>query len=80
MVVVAEQRKTTMSKPKHPLSGWLVSLAVVLALCTSFLVRVRLYDSEGTYRGFGHIGTAPVWFCAAALCVGYLAYRVWRVK
>jgi hypothetical protein len=55
---------------------WFVA-AVVAALAGS-VVRIRLYDSEGSYRGITHVGSFPIYPAVISVCLAKcgLAERV----
>jgi hypothetical protein len=62
--------------------GWLAICfaagAAFLALFTAFVVRIRLIDSTGTYRGIANIGTLPIYLAIVSLCFTALAWLCWR--
>ena len=60
------------------LTGCLVVSSTATALLAAFVARVRLYNSVGTYKGWGNMGIAPFGSLALSLCVGVLAWVVWR--
>lgn len=52
--------------------------AAAIAMFAAFLTRIRLYDSEGTYKGIANIGMGPVYLVAISLALGILAWLVHR--
>lgn len=62
------------------LPGCLAILALAITIFAAFITRIRLYDSIGTYKGFGNIGTAPIYLLISSVGLGLLAWFVWRQK
>jgi hypothetical protein len=59
------------------LAGFVGAVGALLALFGAFVVRVRLYDSTGEFKGVGNIGTGPPCLVGLGVALVVLACVVW---
>ena len=61
-------------------AGCCAMAGVFLAGCGFVILRARLYDSLGKYKGFDNIGTGPLCLIGPSVCLFALAWATWRSR
>jgi hypothetical protein len=54
------------------------AVAIFFALFSAFVVRIRLYDSTGVYKGTANVGTLPIYLAIVCLCFCALVWLIGR--